>query len=145
MNRPYSLDYARLASGAFYETIFLVTFYEITNLSFAPFLKTGAEGRAFEPVRKIRFPEKRSIFFYFDKASLPGLPKPRLNQEKQGKGARGRQPHAQTPALTPPPQPRIFSLPFYGLVLYLYPIPPRRQMDIEPEYGRKYRRCVWPF
>jgi hypothetical protein len=31
MNRPYFLDYARLASGAFYETILLVTFYEIIN------------------------------------------------------------------------------------------------------------------
>ncbi len=29
MNRPYSLDYARLASGAFYEAIVLVTFYAI--------------------------------------------------------------------------------------------------------------------
>jgi hypothetical protein len=29
MNRPYSLNYARLASGAFYETIGLATFYEI--------------------------------------------------------------------------------------------------------------------
>jgi len=27
-NRPYLLDYARLASGAFYETIVLLTFYE---------------------------------------------------------------------------------------------------------------------
>jgi len=27
-NRPYLLDYARLASGAFYETIALLTFYE---------------------------------------------------------------------------------------------------------------------
>jgi hypothetical protein len=35
------------------ETIFLVTFYEITNLSFAPFLKTGAEGEGFEPLRNI--------------------------------------------------------------------------------------------
>jgi hypothetical protein len=29
MNRPYSLDYARLASGAFFETIVLATFDEI--------------------------------------------------------------------------------------------------------------------
>jgi hypothetical protein len=32
MNRPYSLDYARLASGAFYETIILVTFNEIIKI-----------------------------------------------------------------------------------------------------------------
>jgi len=32
MNRPYSLDYARLASGAFYETIVLTTFCETINL-----------------------------------------------------------------------------------------------------------------
>jgi hypothetical protein len=32
MNRPYSLNYARLASGAFYETIVPVTFYEIIFL-----------------------------------------------------------------------------------------------------------------
>jgi hypothetical protein len=31
MNRPYSLDHARLAYGAFYETIGLLTFYEIIN------------------------------------------------------------------------------------------------------------------
>jgi hypothetical protein len=31
MNRPYSLDFARLASGAFYEAILLATFYEIIN------------------------------------------------------------------------------------------------------------------
>jgi len=30
-NRPYSLDYARLASGAFYETIVLLTFYDFIN------------------------------------------------------------------------------------------------------------------
>jgi hypothetical protein len=30
-------------------------------------------------------------------------------------------------------------------VLYLYPIPPHRQMDKEPEFCRKNRRCVWPF
>jgi hypothetical protein len=32
MNHPYSLDYARLASGDFYETIALITFYEIINI-----------------------------------------------------------------------------------------------------------------
>jgi len=32
MNRPYSLDYARLASGAFYETIVLSTFYEVIKI-----------------------------------------------------------------------------------------------------------------
>jgi hypothetical protein len=30
-NRPYSSVFARLASGAFYETIVLLTFYEIIN------------------------------------------------------------------------------------------------------------------
>jgi hypothetical protein len=32
MNRPYSLDWVRLASGAFYETIVPMTFYEIIIL-----------------------------------------------------------------------------------------------------------------
>jgi hypothetical protein len=33
MNRPYSLDYARLASEAFYENIFLTAFTIALNIS----------------------------------------------------------------------------------------------------------------
>jgi hypothetical protein len=32
MNRPHSLDYAHLASGAFYKAIILLIFYEIINI-----------------------------------------------------------------------------------------------------------------
>jgi hypothetical protein len=45
MNRPYSLNYARLASGAFYETIVLMAFYEI--FIFHPWQKERPDGALF--------------------------------------------------------------------------------------------------